>query len=391
MRILIVHNTLNDSTSVSGVLKHYALMANAWIAAGHPTDFVVAKAGWPQLRQLAPGATLLSSDSFFDASRHLDQTWRNFPAYAYRLATAHWMPLPQPYDIVYASGLLMVEEFAAFALARRLRAKVAVKAQHVLDSQPKRRGFINWLFLATERLSVRRINRHADCVLCLSQVVARDYQNLERKLGLSPAKTHVVGCGIDLRALVDGRNQPKEFDVVFLGRMHEQKGVLDLPCVWREVLTRRSGARLVVIGEGAHRKRAERLFGELGLSGSVTFTGGIPEAEKNAWLARSRIGISLSYEEGWGLSVTEFLATGLPVVAYALPVFEETFPGQLVLVPTGDRAAAAGRIVELLADEPRQRKLGEQGWAFAQRYDYRTIAPLELAVLQSALEVRAAP
>ena len=52
MRILIIHNTLNDSTSVSGVLKHYAFMANEWNAAGHQTDFVLARAGFPQLQQL---------------------------------------------------------------------------------------------------------------------------------------------------------------------------------------------------------------------------------------------------------------------------------------------------------------------------------------------------
>ncbi|MHB8523330.1 MAG: glycosyltransferase family 4 protein [Limisphaerales bacterium] len=386
MRILIIHNTLNDSTSVSGVLKHYAFMAEEWNAAGHPTDFLVAEAGMPQLRQLAPHATLLSSDGFFNATGHLYQTWRYFPAYAWRMATAHWLRLPQRYDVVYASGQFIVEVYAAFVLAWRLKAKTAVKIQHVLDSQSKRQGLINRLFLWAEHLSVRWINRRARRVLCLTQVVARDYQNLERKLGLSPVEMHVVGCGVDLRSLAEARDRPKEFDVVFLGRMHEQKGVFDLPYVWQQVVARRPNARLLVIGEGAHRRRAEQRFAELGLSHSVTFTGGIPEPQKNELLARSRLGLSLSYEEGWGLSVTEYLATGLPVVAYALPVFEEIFPGQLVLVPPGDRAAAAVRIVELLADEARQRRLGEQGRAFARRYDYRAIAPLELAVLQSALE-----
>ena len=55
------------------------------------------------------------------------------------------------------------------------------------------------------------------------------------------------------------------------------------------------------------------MFGELGLAHTVTFTGGIPEKEKNDLLCRSRIGLSLSFEEGWGLSINEFLATGIPV------------------------------------------------------------------------------
>src|SRR5262245_9301742 len=89
MRILIVHNTLNDSRSVSGVLRHYAWMANEWIAAGHQTDFVVASCGFPQLRELAPHSRLFSSNHFFDATRYLSQTWRYFPPYAWRMAKAH--------------------------------------------------------------------------------------------------------------------------------------------------------------------------------------------------------------------------------------------------------------------------------------------------------------
>ena len=62
MRVLIVHNILNDSRSVSGVMTEYVHMANAWIEAGHQTDFLVAKAGWPQFQRLAPKARLISSD-----------------------------------------------------------------------------------------------------------------------------------------------------------------------------------------------------------------------------------------------------------------------------------------------------------------------------------------
>ena len=68
MRILIVHNTLNDSRSISGVLRHYTWMANEWIKAGHLTDFVAARCGFSQIRALAPQSRLFSSDDFFDAS-----------------------------------------------------------------------------------------------------------------------------------------------------------------------------------------------------------------------------------------------------------------------------------------------------------------------------------
>ena len=385
MRILIVHNILNDSVSVSGVLKHYAFMANEWIAAGHPTDFVVAKAGFAQLRQLAPEAGLLSSDGIFDATKNLSKTWQNMPAFLYRMWNAHWLRLPEKYDVVYASGPFIFEVYAARVLARRLRAKWVAKVQHVLHSQPKRNGLFNRMFLHSERVSTRWMNRRAAAVMCLSKVVQDDYRKLEIELGLTPSKSIQVGCGIDCAAMIDGREEKKEFDVVMLGRIHEQKGVFEVPGIWKDVLDKRPEARLLIIGSGPHRDAMEEKFKALGVADSVTCAGSVGETKKNELLARSRVGLSLSYEEGWGLSVTEFLASALPVVAYRLPVFEQVFPDQLELIAPGDSAAAANEIVALLNDDDRRLERGSAGREFAGKYDFREIAKEELQILQRVL------
>ena len=184
--------------------------------------------------------------------------------------------------------------------------------------------------------------------------------------------------------MIDGREEEKEFDVVMLGRIHEQKGVFELPGIWRETLKQRPEARLLIIGSGPHRAAMEEKFKELGVAESVTCAGSVDETRKNELLARSRIGLSLSYEEGWGLSVTEFLASALPVVAYRLPVFEQVFPDQLELIAPGDTAAAAKEIVALLNDDNRRLQRGSAGRDFAQKYDFREIAREELGILKRA-------
>jgi glycosyltransferase involved in cell wall biosynthesis len=171
--------------------------------------------------------------------------------------------------------------------------------------------------------------------------------------------------------------------VAVLGRMHEHKGVFDLAPVWRAVLHEWPQARLVVIGEGPHRLRTEGMFKELKLDHSVTFTGGISENQKNELLRQSRIGLSLSYEEGWGLSINEFLAAGLPVVAYELPIYQHVFPDQLELVPPGDKSGAAQAIIRLLKDDQLRMKLGQRGRQFIQRYDYRKVAREELNAMEA--------
>jgi glycosyltransferase involved in cell wall biosynthesis len=191
---------------------------------------------------------------------------------------------------------------------------------------------------------------------------------------------------VDLANMPLAWDFPHEFDVVHLGRMHEHKGVFDMPHVWKEVVAKKPKAKLLVIGEGPHRSRTEAMFAELGLAQNVRFTGGIPEKEKNDLLCRARIGLSLSYEEGWGLSINEFLAAGLPVVAYALPIFDTVFPSQLEGVPVGDKSATARAILELMDAPTRQRELGLRGRQFVQRYDFRNVAKQELAALQELFE-----
>ncbi len=382
MNILLVHNSLNDSTSVSGVLKHYALVAKGWIEQGHTTDFLVATAGFPQVADLCPVAGKVSSDRWFNASSYIEQTWRYFPAYGWRLLNAHVQRFERKYDIVYASNFLIFEVYPAWVIARRHRARFVVKAQHVLHAQPKRESVFDRLFLATERMAAKIANRHADLIMCLSDVVGRDYRALEEDLGLPTSNVITVGCGLDFADIDATPQVSKEYDVVFLGRMHEQKGVFELPDVWRRVNRQCPEARLLVIGEGPHRPDTQKLIDEAGLSGTVTFAGGVPEKEKNRLLAASSIGLSLSYEEGWGLSVTEYLAAGLPVAAYDLPVFQSEFEGHLTLHTRGDQDAVAQTLVDWLLNPTVAEQVGKKGREFVHRFDYRTVAQEELDLME---------
>ena len=123
-------------------------------------------------------------------------------------------------------------------------------------------------------------------------------------------------------------------------------------------------------------------FAERGLMDGVRFVGSVPEGEKNRLLSEARIGLSLSSEEGWGLAVNEYLACGLSVVAYDLPVFHEVFPDLLQLVPLGEKALAAQTVLELLANPDICEEGGQIGREYVQRYNYREMALQELEHLR---------
>ena len=381
MRILLVHNTLNDSVSISGVLREYVNMANVWMKEGHHVDFLSGRVAHRQLSELCPECGLLSSDDFFDATAYADQSWRYFPAYARRCLSALRGP-KKGYDIVYATCPFVVETFCARAIARRLNVPWVVKIQHVLSSQAQRTGLINRLLLWGEIKSARWANQDAAKIFCLSPTVAQDYAALEEQLGLPVSNTETIGSSIDLDQFHPVPEVQKKHDVVFLGRMHELKGVFDLPEVWAAVKAARTDATLKVIGEGPHRAAVMAEFSKRNLNEGVEFTGGISESDKNRLVSLARVGLSLSSEEGWGLAVNEYLASALPVVAYDLPVFREVFPGLLRSIPLGDKAATADAILDLLANPNAREEQGQAGREFVQRYDYRKMACQELQHLQ---------
>jgi glycosyltransferase involved in cell wall biosynthesis len=391
VRILIVYNTVNDARSVSGVQRHFAGVTADWIRRGHTVDFLVAKAAWPVFRELYPGSDLISSDGWFDATGKLAQTWRNFPAYAWRISTCHLTRFRHRYDVVYASSQAIFETYPALVVARRLGAALAVKVHHVLATQRPPKGLFDHLYLIAERRSTRLLHRHADVIITSTPPITADFLELQRRLGLQPRQPVTIGYGLDLQKLAFQPDAPKRFDAVLLGRVHEHKGVFDAPALWQAVRAKRPDARLLVIGEGAHRAELQRRFAAAGMgpeTGAVTFTGGIPDPEKDALLPQCRVGLSLSREEGWGLSVTEYLAFGLPVVAMRLPVFDQVFPGHLDLVDQGDAPAVAERVLHWLANPEAAREQAVRGRTFVERYDYRAVAEQELAALEAGCRQR---
>jgi glycosyltransferase involved in cell wall biosynthesis len=339
----------------------------------------------PLWRELFPRSRLVSGDDLVPAPRSRLQNLLCLPAYAWRSWPFHYAREAAGYDVYFACAPFLFEVFPASRLARGNGAALAVKVHHMVYAQEGRGGIIDRLFVATERTAVRLLNRCGDLILCSTPPVAADYNRLEAAMGLAPREIRCTGYGVDMDGIPDATRATKEFDAVLLGRLHEHKGILDAPAVWKRVRAARPDARLAVIGDGPHRAELERRFAEAGVAGGVTLVGGVSEAEKNRLVAASRVGLSLSREEGWGLSVHEFLAFGLPVVAMHLPILEHVFPGQLDTVPARDAAACADRILWWLDHAEAARERGVAGRAFAEGKDHRAVARAELEAMEAAV------
>jgi glycosyltransferase involved in cell wall biosynthesis len=100
--------------------------------------------------------------------------------------------------------------------------------------------------------------------------------------------------------------------------------------------------------------------------------------------AAASIYLTLSEAESAGLTVIEAMSFGLPVIASNIPSHRELGGDHVIFVESRDAPQIATLCDELLRDEHKRRRTGEQGRAFAARYTWEKTAQGTLAVYEEA-------
>jgi glycosyltransferase involved in cell wall biosynthesis len=146
-------------------------------------------------------------------------------------------------------------------------------------------------------------------------------------------------------------------------------------------------ARLVVAGDGPDLQRLQRLARRLDCEAGVEFAGYLPHDAKVRLLWESWVLLNPSPKEGWGLTVIEANACGVPVVASRRPgLVDSVRDGETgTLVPYGDSNAFAAAALAYLQDPERRRRAGDAGRAWARRFTWEDAALQTEAVLERAI------
>lgn len=152
-------------------------------------------------------------------------------------------------------------------------------------------------------------------------------QSQLRKTGFRAEETPLIPNGFDLENANRSGDVLKQFDVVWIGRMHRQKGVDDLLQILQSLAREFPDFRALLIGN-LKASLAEPLA-RLGLTPHVHFTGYVTGLEKFRYLKSARVFLMPSRHEGLPIVVGEALACDLPVVAYELEMYRPFF-GDLV-------------------------------------------------------------
>ena len=158
-----------------------------------------------------------------------------------------------------------------------------------------------------------------------------------QKLGFRPPEMTWLSYGLDVETAATIAPQPRIYDVIWLGRVHRQKGVDDLLATLAYLAGRLDGFRAVFLGN-VREGLIERIK-SLGLEKNVEFSGFVSEAEKVRLFKSSRVFLMPSKHEGSPRVIGESILAGTPVVAYELENYRPLFGDYARYAPPFNLAA----------------------------------------------------
>jgi glycosyltransferase involved in cell wall biosynthesis len=208
--------------------------------------------------------------------------------------------------------------------------------------------------------------------------------------GIAADHVAVVPPGLDHHAYCPGTRDSDHPIVLWVGRLEPYKRADVMLEAMRDIAKQVPAARLVIVGAGSARDALESQSRSLGVGEVVRFTGFVSEEEKIAWLRRAAVVVNSSEKEGWGMTVIEANACGVPAVSSDVPGLRDSTRHDVtgLLYPYGDAAALAAAVVRLLSDTATYGRMSAAALEWSARFTWDRVTDDAEALIGAAIESR---
>lgn len=313
---------------------------------------------------------------------------------AYIISTIHSLiiikKLPKA-QIVYSTSDYFCDVIPS--IAYRLthnRSRMVAMIHHKCRSPFKRKGdflinTISYIFQLGDFILIRFF---ADQILVYETPEGEKISDFFIKKGFKKKNISFVHNGIDLRLIKSVNAGSKKYEACFAGGLRASKGIFDLIPIWEYVTKNyNKKAKIAVAGGGTDKVTDEfrnkiKMFG---LDNNIILFGALNKLELYKSMKRSKLFISTSHEEGWGIAVCEALACGIPIIAFDLPAFQ-IFRGFITGIPPYNYREFSERIIKTLKELPEKKDQINRRIRYVSAYDWNRIAELEIKLLANILK-----
>jgi len=378
---LVLVNAWYSKTLVTGGEYHMLRVLKNW-SLQHNISLILPKIGYQTSKGILPNVDLFYFSSYEQDDTEIKNVFRLLTSYFVRIIRSILISPKQHPDIIITASHLLYDIIPAIIIRRRYKSKLVVYNHGVW--RPYRsynEGLRSNLMLLNEKLSLFLCKRSADIVFAIN-AETRDF--LVHK-GFNASKITLMRNGIEHELIESVRAGPKKYEASFCGRLVKRKGIYDLLDIWNDVMKHFPEGRLVIIGKGEELNDLRKAIDKYGLEKNIVLTGYAPDKEKISFFKSSKVFVYPSYEESWGITVTEAMACGLPVVCYNLSAFNFLSLG-IVKLDIGNKKLMADSIINLLRDDNQRVELGQSAKIESKKLDWEEISKDELGVVTTLLK-----
>lgn len=378
------------STEPRGSVVHAACLSEALTRQGHDvTLFALSKRGRGFWRDIACEVRLLPAG---DAPPEMDALIaQRITELAGGLAA-----LAPELDVLHAQDCLVANALLEARRARRaLWGRPLVRTVHHVER------FESPYLGECQRRSVLA----ADVLLSVSQMTAEDvWRTFER-----PSQR--VDNGVDLARFTPDAaarpslraahgQAPEAFVILSVGGVEQRKNSRRCLAAVARLFEQSTAAHWIIAGGASvldHRAYQQEFEADLAalpaaIQARVVRTGTLDERRLTELYQLSDVLLGASEHEGFGLSVLEAMAAGLPVIVPRRPPFTEYVPEQAArFVDAESPADIARALAELEGDPAARSRLGELGPPVARTYSWERSAEQHARVYEHALAAAASP
>lgn len=234
-------------------------------------------------------------------------------------------------------------------------AKNYVRNLHLMEQQ----GFIHQMIAKFWRRKLDKQVKQLDTLVLLTQHDADSWSGL--------TKTMVIPNSLPF--FPDKPSTCNQKQVIFVGRLNEQKGLEYLIDTWERVHQKHNDWILQIYGDGEQRELLLHLIIEARLENSVVVNQ--PTNQIMDKYLESSIFLLTSRFEGFGMVLIEAMACGVPVVSFDCP----WGPAEIIhdeedgfLVGYLNTAEAAEKVVQLIESPELRKEMGTRARENVQRY-----------------------
>lgn len=274
-------------------------------------------------------------------------------------------------SIIYSSSDFLADSLPAFIIKKRFRKSKWIAGFYLFAPKPWQKdspykgkrfliGLVYWLTQIPIYLIVKR---YADIVFVTSEPDVKRFITYKR----DKTKILVIRGGVDIAPSTEYLNSKniikfdsRQYDAVFIGRLHYQKGAFELIDIWKLVCEEKPDAKLILIGDGPLENQIRKKISHFNLNKNIKLVGFQDGESKYNIFKQSKIVVHPATYDSGGMAAAEAMAWMLPGVSFDLESLKTYYPRGMSKIPWGNYKEFAREIIKLLSNKERYMEMASQ-------------------------------